>query len=206
MYKELVTKVFAEISEQAFQELQISNIELVFSEQVADANAYVPLTIETLNIFEVTDVTHLGRVEIMPRLFEALNMLPNNAREAYIKHLLRHELRHIYQVEHNKSLLTENLRFIPCALGAGENPIERDADGWAESKASTELEVAVSRLSTLYYRIHGKILVTNRERQEIRKLWLKVALLSRPNILRFIKIGRAILGRIAARLRRKGVR
>ena len=88
--------------------------------------------------------------------------LINKATRPYLKHLVLHELRHVWQTKNNKALLVTSENSFGLN-GYGQIPAEADANSFARSKCNTKFETFVSDVFTYCQDMHNKSFKTTKD-------------------------------------------
>ena len=104
------------------------------------------------NVMFIESIEPAFKIQIcLPNIEEACNEFDVEYREPFIKRLIAHELRHVWQSIYKQEVLIEQLSLpLGAAIyGHGNMPAEKDANQYAMMWAETEYEKLVFELATL---------------------------------------------------------
>ena len=152
-------------------EVDMSGVEVKFDDNIpllaiCKYNIYR----ESFSIF-ITDVTEATEVIFNLKLIEenlnalfVFEKLINKATKPFLKHVVLHELRHVWQTRYNKDLVIKSHNELINISGYGSKPVEADANLYARSKANNKFEAFVSDIFTYCQNMKDKAYITNKER------------------------------------------
>ena len=151
-------------------EVDMSGVEVKFDDNIpllalCKYNIYR----ESFSIF-ITDVTEATEVIFNLKLIEenlnalfVFEKLINKATKPFLKHVVLHELRHVWQTRYNKDLVIKSHNELINISGYGSKPVEADANSFARSKCNTKFEAFVSDVFTYCQDMHNKSFKTTKD-------------------------------------------
>jgi len=121
---------------------------------------------------------------IIARLGRISPDLESNLLHAYCRFMVLHELRHAWQAENARHLFV----YASARNGYGAHPMERDANEWALSRATTPLEDAMFRFIKISQEFAGLL--------EISPIMWRGAIISSLRLIRLASPRKSVVGRI----------
>ena len=117
-----------------------------------------------VNVTEANEIIfNLQKIEEnITELFKFKRLI-SKAIRPYLKHLVLHELRHVWQTKHDKQLVIDAENNFLYIDGYGGIRAEADANSFARGKASNKFERLISDIFTYLQDMTGKIYVSPKD-------------------------------------------
>lgn len=173
------------------KDLKIDMPKITF-EYNPDSNSagFTPLELEQ-EILTYVDVYKADEVIFnLPVIARAINLFDSEAYiRAYVRQLIAHEFRHVWQSYYSKQLILDQLnkRFF-TSFGNGLLEAEVDANEYALTTARGEYETAVFKLVKECHELDGAILPSTDKKLGINKLVRKIYKMENPSIFTRAKV------------------
>ena len=117
-----------------------------------------------VNVTEANEIVfNLQKIEEnIIELFKFKRLI-SKAIRPYLKHLVLHELRHVWQTKYDKQMIIDAENNFLYIDGYGGIRAEADANGFARGKASNRFEKLISDIFTYLQDMTGKIYVSPKD-------------------------------------------